>query len=282
MKKTLIVTIFLTFSLSVPVYAYLTAGNKMDQIIFDLGENIHEVAKKSGAPKFNTSNVAGLVSYGLTDVPDGIYFSFVRPGYEVRIPKVFSSTLYADEEHGAALNVETATFMISKRATATHESAQAYVESVIEQFQRGKWKRQLDPLCPAVTGRSSYLNEHGQIDQLAACPLDPGYKISAEDWRVLMHNPQNYEWIGDGILARLSIGYMEGSLGLQYMIDLDFDILEVKRARDEKNLARELQEGDANGWDSTAKMKKDVEALKKRVKMWEESTRQRGDAVIAR
>lgn len=272
MRK-LVVAMSLTFALSVPVYAYLTAGDKIDQIIFDLGKNIHEIAEKSGAPKFNTSNVAGLVSYGLTEVPDGIYFSFVRPGYEVRIPKVFSSTLYADEEHGAALNVETATFMISKRATATHESAQAYVESMIEQFQRGKWKRQLDPLCPAVTGRSSYLNEHGQIDQLAACPLDPGYKISVEDWRVLMHNPQNYKWIGDDILARLSIGYMEGSLGLHYMIDLDFDILEVKRARDEKNLVRELQEGDANGWNSTEKMKRETEGLERRVKAWEESAR---------
>jgi len=97
MKEALVVALSLTFAISVSVYAYLTAGDKMDQIIFDLGKNIHEIAKKSGAPKFDTSNVAGLISFGLTDVPDGISFSFVRPGYKVRIPKVYSLTLYADE-----------------------------------------------------------------------------------------------------------------------------------------------------------------------------------------
>jgi len=282
MRKSCIAVAVLVLAFSVPVGAYFTAGEKVDQIKFDLGKNIHETARTSGAPKFATSNVAGLVSYSLTDIPDGIYFSFVRPGYEVRIPKAYSLTMYADKEHGAELNVETVTFMTSKKAIATHESAQAYVESIVEQFQRGKWKRQLDPLCPAVMGRSSYLNEHGQIDQLGACPLDPQYKIPAEDWRALMHNPQNYEWVGDDILARLSIGYMEGGLGLRYMISLDFDILEVKRARDEKNLARELSEGDANGWGSTEEMEKEATVLQKRVKDWEESARQRGDFVIPR
>jgi len=169
--------------------------------------------------------------------------------------------------------------MISNKEITTHDSAQAYVEGLIRQFQGGKWKRRLDPLCPAVMGRSSYLDEHGQIDQLGACSLDPQYKILPEDWLVLMHNPQSYEWIGDGILARLSIGY---SLGLRYTIDLDFDIFDVKKARDEKNFARRLQQGNANGWDSTAKMKKDIEALRIRVQAWEESARQRGDAVIPR
>lgn len=254
----------------------------MEEIKFDLGKNIHEVAKESGAPSFARRNVAGLISYALVDIPEDIYVKFVRPGYEVRVPSVFSLRLYADNEHGPGLAVEMAGLMVSPKAISTHESAQQFVGNLVEQFQRGRWKRHLDELCPAVTGRSAYLNEQGQVDQLEACSLDPYYKISPEDWQVLMRNPQNYEWVGDGVLARLSIGYSEGSLGLRYSIDLDFDDFAVKKARDEKNLARELKEGDQAGWRSTETRNKDLDALRTRVKAWEESARKRGDSVIPR
>lgn len=37
-----------------------------------------------------------------------------------------------------------------------------------------------------------------------------------------------------------------------YSMDLQFDLLDIKLRRDAENLARDLEEGDAKGWNSTA------------------------------
>lgn len=229
--------------------------NEVVEIRFDIGQNIVETAKKSGAPRYSTGTVAGLVSYELVDLPLDISARCLRPGYEISVLPLFAFTLYADEAHGNDLAVQTATLQFSTDSVKSHESAQAFVENVILQFQNGKWRRHISRDCPAVTGRSAFLNESGEPEQIENCALDPNYRLSAGDWAKLMRTTQNYEWLGDGVLATLAIRYSDDSRGITYSVDLDFHDWALKQRRDEANLARDLAEGDAQGWNSTANEK---------------------------
>jgi hypothetical protein len=254
----------------------------MPEIKFDLGKNIHETAKKSGAPRFSTRNVAGLISYDLIDLPPDIPAHYVRPGFEITASPLFAFTLYADEEHNNGLAVQAARLQFSSETAKSHESAQAFVENIIAQFERGKWKRHIHELCPAVTGRSTFLNEAGEPKQINGCPLDPKHRLSKEDWIQLMRLTQYYEWIGDGVLAKLTVRFSDDVRGITYAMDLDFDDLAIKKRVDQANLNRRLAEGDKNGWNSTENEKKDIAAFKARIKILEENARKRGDMVIPR
>jgi hypothetical protein len=262
--------------------AYTLRANIMPEIKFDIGNNIHETAKKSGAPRFSTRNVAGLISYKLIDLPPDIPAHYVRPGFEIIASPLFAFTLYADEEHNNGLAVQTARLRFSSATAKSHESAQAFVEGMIAQFEKGKWKRHIDELCPAVTGRSTFLNEAGEPGQIGGCPLDPQHRLSREDWIRLMRLTQDYEWIGDGVLATLTVGFSDDVSGTTYAITLEFDDLAIKNRRDQANLARTLTEGDKNGRNSTVKEKNNIAALKERIKTLEDNARKRGDTVIPR
>jgi hypothetical protein len=137
-------------------------------------------------------------------------------------------------------------------------------------------------LCPAVTGRSSFLNETGEVEQIEACPLDPQHRLSTEDWIRLMRMTQDYEWIGDGVLATLTVGYSEDTRGITYSVELEFNHFELKNRRDKANRASKLAAGDANGRNSAEKAMKRMQALKTRIKILEENARVRGDTVINR
>jgi hypothetical protein len=261
---------------------YNLQANIMPEIKFAIGNNIHETAKRSGAPRFSTRNVAGLISYKLIDLPPDIPAHYVRPGFEITASPLFAFTLYADEEHNNGLAVQTARLQFSSAMAKSHDSAQAFVENMITQFEKGKWKRHIDELCPAVTGRSTFLNEAGEPGQIAGCPLDPQHRLSKGDWIRLMRLTQDYEWIGDGVLATLTVGFSDDVRGITYDMTLEFDDLAIKNRGDQSNLDRMLAEGDKNGWNSTANEKKDIAALKARIKTLEDNARKRGDMVIPR
>lgn len=224
----------------------------MPEIKFDIGQNIISTARMSGAPRYTTGNVAGLISYELIDLPPHIPARYTRPGYEVVVSPLFALTLYADEEHNNDLAVQTASLTLSKDAARSHLAGQAVVEALVSQFQKGGWKRHIDDLCPAVTGRSSYLNEAGEPEQVENCPLDPAYRLSKDDWVRMMRTNQNYEWTGGGVLATLGIRYSDDVRGITYSIHLEFNDLALKRRREQEKLSRDLAEGDAQGWNSTA------------------------------
>lgn len=281
MRKTL--PAFLSLSLlCVAAVAQIFRGDDMPEIRIDIGGNIHETAKRSGAPRFTTRNIAGLVSYSLREVPLDIPALYDREGYEISAQPLYAITLYADEENANGLAVQTVALQFSHHAASSHVSAQAFVRALIAQFQKGKWKRYISEFCPAVTGRSAYLNESGEPAGVGNCPLDPEHNLSTEDWSRLMEMTANYQWIGDGVLATMSVRYSDDARGITYSIDIQFDDLALKRRREQTNLARKLLEGDAHGWNSTAKDREAKLARKTRVKILEENAQRRGDTIVPR
>ena len=90
-------------------------------------------------------------------------------------------------------------------------------------------------------------------------------------------------WFGDGVFATLNVQNLPDSGDkLDYRLDLDFELLDVKLRRDAENDARERKEGDAKGWNSTAKYevgKKERAELNKRLIA---NAIKRGDQVVPR
>lgn len=261
---------------------YGLGAKNMPQVKFDIGRNILETARQSGAPRYTTGNVAGVVSYELVNLPPDIPAFYQRQGYEITASPLFALTLYANEESNDGLAVQTAALQFSKDAAKSHEAAQTFVADLIAQFRKGKWKRHIDELCPAVTGRSAFLNTAGKPERTGFCPLDPQYTLTSEDWIVLMGKTQNYQWTGDGVLATLTIGYSDDIRGITYSIDLEFEDLETVNLREKRNLLRELAEGDAQGWNSTAIHSEEILERKALLKVLEENAQRRGDRIIPR
>jgi len=257
-------------------------ANNMFNVKFSLGQNIVETAKKSGAPRWSTRNIQGFISYDLVGMPSDIPLVYQRPDYEVTAMPVYSFTMYADKERNNDLAVESTNLLFAADALTSHLSAKTFVEGLISQFQRGKWKRHVDELCPAVSGRSSFLNEAGQAHRSWSCPLDPEYRLSPDDWIMLMYMEKSYEWLGDGVLATLNIGYSDDIRGITYSIQLKFEDFAGRKRRDEMNRLRDLAEGDANGWKSTENEAKGIAERKRQIKVLEENALKRGDRVISR
>lgn len=93
---------------------------------------------------------------------------------------------------------------------------------------------------------------------------------------------QNYKWVGDGVLATLTVRHSDDIRRITYSIDLECDDLALQRRRDETNLARKLAEGNAQGWNSTAKEREGKLARKARIKTLEENAQRRGDTIVLR
>ncbi|RQP23749.1 hypothetical protein DZC73_16630 [Albitalea terrae] len=259
---------------------FQSQGQGAQDIKFDLGKNITETARNSGVPKFQTRNVAGLVSYAVDSIPSQLPVRYVRPGYEITWQPVFALTLYADKDVDASLPVQSVDLQLA-RHLKTHEAAKAFVEQTIAQFMRGKWHRYHEPeWTTLLTGRSSTLDESGHL----ANPLrnvDPAYQIPMEDWLVAAPRGIIWQWAGDGVLATLTVADMTGSNGSPaYDVDLEFDVLAVKLKRDADNEAQRRKEGDAKGWNSTARYEADKKAAQVRNRVLEENAVKRGDAVV--
>lgn len=254
----------------------------MREVQFDIGKNIVAAAKMSGVAGYSIQNVDGLLMYDANGLSSDVPIRYARPGYEILFAPAFSLTMYADNKNNNNLSVHTVALQASTRAIKSHMAAQDFVKKIILQFQNGKWRRYVDDLCPAVTGRSSILNEDGKVEQIGACALDPDYQLSNEEWMHLMPSTQNYKWLGDGVLAKLTISYDDFGRGIEYSIDLDFDDLDLKTKRDDVNKLQELAEGDAKGWRSTEKHLGYIAEMKARIKILEKNSLARGDQVILR
>jgi hypothetical protein len=259
-----------------------TKGNDVQEIKFDLGKNIVETARTSGVPQFSVSNVAGLIGYSVNQIPAEIVTRYTRPGYEVAVAPLFSFRLNADHDLTPNDLVDSVTLQFDTRTLKTHETAQAFVEQLIGQFQKGKWKRYIDDTCPAVTGRSSLLDTAGNLDtQRIVCP-DPAYKMTREEWLTMLSLGQWHRWVGDGIFAELSVSGGNGSDGISYRIFLRFEDYAVKKNRDEQAEAYAIKNGEANGWGTAAKHAKAKVATAERNKILEANAIKRGDAIVPR
>lgn len=262
--------------------AYNLSLAHMNKIRFHLGKNIHETAKHSGAPRFATRNVAGLISYKLLDLPSDVIAIYELPGYEVSASPLFAFTLYADTENNNNLAVETASLQFAMDELRSHESAKAYIENLLAQFEKGKWRRFIHDLCPAVTGRSSFLNEIGDLNEKLSCPIDPHYHLSMDDWIKLIRMTQSYEWLGEDTLATLTVSFREDADGPAYSARLEFQDFEIKNRRDLERTSQDLAEGDANGRNSTVRAAKELAEARLRIKKLEEMAVERGDALVPR
>ncbi|MCR6480170.1 hypothetical protein NU688_28710 [Variovorax sp. ZS18.2.2] len=253
----------------------------MAEIKFDLGKNILETGRASGVPQFETDNINGYISYSVAPVPETVPARYTRPGYEVAWQPIFAFTMYADEGRFPDRRVQSVDLQLSSKVNQTHEEAQAFVEQTIAQFQRGKWQRYYNPMWDTLlTGRSSLLNEKGEIES-APMTIDPAYKIPAADWPALVKNVPTWRWVGDGVLASLEISELgNATRGLDYRMSLEFVLLDVKLKRDAENEARDLKEGDAKGWNSTAKLEEAKKASAELNKRLEANAIKRGDSVI--
>jgi hypothetical protein len=254
---------------------------KVQKIQFDLGRNIVETARASGVPSFEASDVAGFITYSAVNLPRQIPVRFTRPGFEIEWLPVFAVAMNADRDRNATLPVASVSLSLNSDI-ASHSEAQAFVEQTIAQFAKGKWKRFHDPVWDVLlTGRSSILDEAGEMNTMQMT-IDPSYKIAPEEWPKLAKTGPIWRWVGDGVLASLTVGYTEreASTVPQYSMDLEFELLDNYTRRFAEYGAQKLKEGDAKGWNSTAKneaSKKDKAELNKRLIA---NAIKRGDRVV--
>ncbi|MDP9994672.1 hypothetical protein J2W28_005155 [Variovorax boronicumulans] len=253
-------------------------GQKMQEIKFDLGRDITETARTSGVPSFQTETVDTSVIYSINALPAVIPARYTRAGYEVAWKPLFAFTLWADKSNNSI--VDHVVLQLDS-GFKTHEEAQAFVEQTIAQFQNGKWQRYYNPEWDTLlTGRSSFLNEAGGIES-APMTIDPAYKILPAEWHALIKKTPTWRWVGDGVLASLGVSELGNSeRGLDYRMSLEFDLLDVKLRRNKENEARELAQGDAKGWNSTAKRAEEKKASAALNKRLEANAVKRGDSVV--
>ena len=260
-----------------------TSEATVQEIKFELGKNIVETAKASGVPGFESDDIAGLVSYSVTGFPTDIPVRFVKDGYEIVWQPLFDFTMYADRNRDPGMKVQSASLQLKKGITS-HADAQAFVERTIAQFAKGKWQRYHDPVWDVLlTGRSSILDEAGQVNE-TLMTIDPAYKIPAADWPSVAKSGPIWRWIGDGVLASLSIRYTEpqASTVPQYSMDLEFELLDVYVQMLARNGDQKRKEGDAKGWDSTAKYEAGKKERAERNKRLIANAVKRGDQVVGR
>jgi len=279
MKPGLVATLALSFSLAITTPTH-SGAKGMDTIDLDIGKNINDTAKKSGAPRFAIETHWGATFYEIVDIPPDIGIRYGRAGHTVTVESIFSMTMFADSRNNNDMAVEHIALQFSRNAAKTHNEAREMIDTLIAQFRKGQWKRHIPPTCPAVSGRSAYLDEAGQLE--ANCPLDPAYRIPADDWLEIMQMPQTYEWLGDGVVARLQIKYDQSGTNVQYDVNLDFQDFTIEQQRNASKKARELAEGDAKGWNSTKKHHSDMAATILKVKSLEARAVERGDHVVPR
>ena len=256
-------------------------GQKMQEIRFDLGKNIVDTARASGVPRFRTSNVNGSIDYSVNQISAELAARFARPGYEISAAPIFSFRLSADHRNGVSDIVEATTLQID--TFKSHDTAQAFVEQLLGQFAKGKWKRYITDSCPAVTGRSSWLNAGGGLNIEGVVCADPAYKLTRDDWLIVMRNGQRYRWIGDGVISELSVNFGDNpATGVMYQMFLGFELEDVQKKRNAQADADHIKEGEAKGWNTAAKAvagKKETDAMNK---LLEANAIKRGDQVVPR
>lgn len=261
---------------------YLTQAKNMAEIRFDLGGNITETAKRSGVPEFSVRDVDGFISYSINNLNDQVQARFGRPGYELDVGPLFAFTMYANTENRNTLGVYIASLQFDSKVATSHEDGQRFAESLIQRIGVKKWTRHIEDTCPAVTGRSSFLNAAGEIDLNSGCALDPAHRFTKEEWIKLMESGQEYRWHGDNVLLTLKISTSNDSRGITYKFFMDFEDLAIKTKRDAQRQKRDLEEGDKKGWNSTQDYEKGMKERKETIKRLEANAIRRGDRVIPR
>lgn len=254
----------------------------MSEINVDVGRNIVEIARQSGVPKFAARNIDGLVSYSVNDLPSNLPVRFSRPGLEASFTPIFALTMYADENQKNNLAVTDLVLQFATDAIHDHKAGQAFVNSLISKVAAKKWRRHIPSLCPAVSGRSSFLSIEETVHPFGACPVDPSFRIDSDDWISLAKSGITYEWLGDELVARLTVDTSEDSRGIRYRISLNYQNLSLRLMRDAKSQAAQLAKGDKAGWNSTSKHATKMIEIASEIKVLEANAVARGDSLVSR
>jgi hypothetical protein len=254
----------------------------MLEIKFELEKNIHEVAKNSGAPSYSKRNVDGLISYDLTQPPQDVHFVYDHPLGRISVAPIFSFTLYADTANNNNLAVDTASLMFSTKQLTSHDAAMDFVEKINTQFRRGRWIRYIPDYCPAVTGRSTYLNEAGEVNRAWDCPLDPDYNMPIDDWIKIMKRGKNYTWMRGNVLATLKISYSFYAGSDNYMIFLEFEDFVIRERLYDRLNEEDMAAGDANGRNTRAEFAQEKENNMALARRLEANAVKRGDQICPR
>ena len=261
---------------------YVGLAPRYTSIQVDLGRNIQETATMAGGARFTSRNVAGLVRFSINNLPTDLPVLFTRPGLEARFDSLFAVSLYADEEDNNDLKVGIVVLQFSNDQVTDHRSGQAFVTALIKKFSTKKWIRFIPDVCPAVTGRSNFIQADGKIALFEACPLDPDYTMTLTEWRTLALKGLSFEWVGDGLMATLNVKGTEDSRGVTYRASIEYEDETVRARHHAKNLAEELSRGDQQGWNSTAKHEKNHQIMLRNAKAAEIAAVDRGDKIVPR
>jgi len=97
-----------------------------------------------------------------------------------------------------------------------------------------------------------------------------------------MSSPQRYEWIGDNVLATLSMNYTKSRHALIYSFRLTFEDYRINQIILKETAERDRTEGDANGWNTTVALVKHAENRRREILQLEENAKARGDRIISR
>ena len=279
MKSGILIASFIAAAI-LSVEMYHARADNMAEVSVDIGKNIFETAKNSGAPRFGRESHLGLQIYELVDLKPDVVIHYSRPGYQITASPLFSLTMYADSENNNNLAVERIELQY-RNEPKTHDNAKVFVEDILKQFNQGNWKRHISETCPAVSGRSNYLDVSGKI-VYDFCTLDPLYRIPTEDWIELMGMGRSFEWLGDGVLARLDVRFSDDSRGLTYSVEVNFQDYAIENRRSAAAQERHLIEGDRKGWKSTENFKKNAAESKVQIKILEDNAVRRGDRLVSR
>jgi hypothetical protein len=280
MRRRLLWTLAVVGLVFITYYAF--GQQSMLTIKFDLGKNIVETAKASGVPKYSVGNTDGLIDYSINQLAPEVHVQYIRPGYEISVAPLFAFTMYADEERNDNLAVNDVTLQVFQQVFRSHEAARAFVQNILEQFKAGKWHRYISEFCPAVSGRSSLLDEKGALAEVGECSPDPDYRLTDEEWLVLMDRSADYQWIGDGIIAQLSVRYSNDSRGITYSIFLEFENYAHQQQRNAKALADDIEDGERRGWNTAAQVAAERTKIAAEIKLLEENALKRGDSIVPR
>lgn len=260
---------------------YQNNGNAVDRIKFSLGKNIVETAMGSGIPEFSVTNVDEYIDYAARPLPATLPLVFTKPGYEITLMPAFSLVLNADRRRTPNAIVSGATIRMANKKIQTHVEGQMFVENLVHNFNKGMWKRHIPTTCPAVSGRSSFLDLAGNMSS-TDCAIDPNYRFKPDEWKHLFAVSQRYQWLGGGVIATISAGYDEDIRGITYNIVVTFEDHKTLLAINLENQTRSNKEGDAKGWKSTAEWERDMKLLAANNKQLEENAVKRGDSIVPR
>ena len=200
---------------------------KVKDLQFDIGDSVDETLRPHGVP-YRGQNTDGYIDYGYIGFPDGVVTAvFKRQGMDIHIDPIYAIRFYSDDRLSPSNSIATAEMSLSPNLLRSNEKAYAATTNLIDQFQRGKWKRFIPKDSVGVTGRSSILGLSETMDDRDSTnPIDPALTLNLDEFTLLSKQGAKWIWIADDRIAQLTV--KNSSYGTtespSYSIDVSFEL----------------------------------------------------------